>query len=668
MNIKFLNQGSKFSWFSIKFSVGSSVFYLFLIDSSQSCGISTHIEIAHRAASHYDHIFDQNLSAKKLIEKYQSAFQAGNPYPDSYYPSICKKGVLADVSEDTHWVPFLNATIRYIQKTYQRPFNEDAQRLIVFTLGYISHQMADVTWHSLGVVQGFLSSMGFVNFHGSFSEAHSVGDFGGDVVNQFELNTKYISDLGEWYVPYNDLYNIYKDLYGTEKITKSEIIECSSLLFLGRLGEQIAVSLLYADYFKKSSFMVDRLNDFFLGGIDDMATWTQISWNKFFFMLENGIDKCKLDHNIMFINCNQTREEKSNAKKLEYKSVEPHYELNNLDSSHYQAEITQQGVYLRSTLKYKQHFKFRLGKWLYQEADSTYYVRNDNAQLGWSMATGDLDQDGNDDLVIGAPVFSELNSYQNGAVFAVTSANKSIPFEELNLEEKASFVIKPPSDAVSSRFGHSVTILDINSDGFNDIVGRVYIYFGDKSLSYKAPNVTIYCHKFKYCNLGWKISSGDVNLDGKADLIISSPFAATCDDQCGFVSVLLNRNKLNSQIEITDSDWFLTGKMAYEWFGFSAKAKYGYLSVGAPQSRKCYRSDCQISDQDIQSAGRVYVYKYPSQKPVMVLNGEKEWAQFGYDFDMSFQEKNLVMAVSSITEDTKLQNGTSFELNRAGRE
>lgn len=131
--------------------------------------------------------------------------------------------------------------------------------------------MADVTWHSLGVVQGFLSSMGYVNFHGSFNQAHSVGDFGGDVVNQFELNTKYISDLGEWYVPYNDLYNIYKDLYGTEKITKAEIIECSSLLFLGRLGEQIAVSLLYADYFKKSAFMVDRLNDFFLGGLDDMA-------------------------------------------------------------------------------------------------------------------------------------------------------------------------------------------------------------------------------------------------------------------------------------------------------------------------------------------------------------------------------------------------------------
>jgi glycosylphosphatidylinositol phospholipase D len=40
--------------------------------------------------------------------------------------------------------------------------------------------------------------MGFANFHGSFSNAHSVGDIGGDIVNQFELDMNYISDLGDW--------------------------------------------------------------------------------------------------------------------------------------------------------------------------------------------------------------------------------------------------------------------------------------------------------------------------------------------------------------------------------------------------------------------------------------------------------------------------------------
>ena len=77
-------------------------------------------------------------------------------------------------------------------------------------------------------------------------------------MNQFELNTSYISDLGDWYelgfdshlflltsfqlfkikitryVPYKDLYNIYLEFYGKEEITEIDIIECSSLLFAGR--------------------------------------------------------------------------------------------------------------------------------------------------------------------------------------------------------------------------------------------------------------------------------------------------------------------------------------------------------------------------------------------------------------------------------------------------
>ncbi len=77
-----------------------------------------------------------------------------------------------------------------------------------------------------------------VNFHGSFPQAHSVGDTGGDVINEFELDMRYISDLGDWYIPLDDLYNIYMDLYGAERVTKQDIIECSSLLFIGRFVEK----------------------------------------------------------------------------------------------------------------------------------------------------------------------------------------------------------------------------------------------------------------------------------------------------------------------------------------------------------------------------------------------------------------------------------------------
>ena len=34
------------------------------------------------------------------------------------------KGVYNLVSEDTHWVPFLNATVNYIRKEFTKPYNE----------------------------------------------------------------------------------------------------------------------------------------------------------------------------------------------------------------------------------------------------------------------------------------------------------------------------------------------------------------------------------------------------------------------------------------------------------------------------------------------------------------------------------------------------------------
>ena len=79
-----------------------------------------------------------------------------------------------------------------------------------------------------------------VNFHGSFPAAHFVGDTGSDVVNQYELNTDYISDLGDWFIPYKDLYNIYYEYYGKEIVSERDIIECSSLFFLLRYLDDCA--------------------------------------------------------------------------------------------------------------------------------------------------------------------------------------------------------------------------------------------------------------------------------------------------------------------------------------------------------------------------------------------------------------------------------------------
>ena len=155
--------------------------------------------------------------------------------------------------------------------------------------------------------------------------------------------------------------------------------------------------------------------------------------------------------------------------------------------------------------------------------------------------------------------------------------------------------------------------------------------------------------------------------DGFDDLVISSPYAATCDDQCGLVTFLFSKNtKYSSIIDVESLDWSLYGSMSYEWFGFSVKTKLGLIAVGAPQSRICAESNCQTSDDDIQSIGRVYIYKYPIKIPLIIYTGKNEFDQFGYDFDLSKQTNYSVIAITSLTHVSSLNRDSSLVLNRAG--
>jgi glycosylphosphatidylinositol phospholipase D len=107
--------------------------------------------------------------------------------------------------------------------------------------------------------------------------------------------------------------------------------------------------------------------------------------------------------------------------------------------------------------------------------------------LNRSLQSADLNKDGSEDLVMGAPVYSKLNKLQNGAVFIQLAQNQSgkLPFKTINLEEKADFILNPPDEAVSSRFGHAVTVLDLNQDGVNDIVVAAPS-FGLQTITYQV--------------------------------------------------------------------------------------------------------------------------------------------------------------------------------------
>ncbi len=56
-----------------------------------------------------------------------------------------------------------------------------------------------------------------------------------------------------------------------------------------RLGEKLAIGKLFPVFANKSPFLVNELNSYFLGGMDDMAAWTRHIWNDVIHMIEHGV-------------------------------------------------------------------------------------------------------------------------------------------------------------------------------------------------------------------------------------------------------------------------------------------------------------------------------------------------------------------------------------------
>ncbi|XP_010281868.1 PREDICTED: phosphatidylinositol-glycan-specific phospholipase D [Phaethon lepturus] len=639
-----------------------SVLLVILHQFCQRCitsGISTHVEIAHRALEFFTKR-DGSVNYRQLLLNHQDAFQAGSIYPDAFYPSICKSGIFHDVSEDTHWSPFLNASIHYIRRNYPQPWEEATKKLVAFLFGIASHMVADVSWHSLGIDQGFLKAMGEIDFHGSYSEAHNVGDFGGDVLSQFELDFSYLAS--NWYVPVKDLAAIYKEFYGREIITESTITDCTYLLFLELHGERLAVAKLFPTYASKSPFLVEKFHEYFLGGVDDMAFWTNNIFELTSHMLENGTSGCFLPENPLFINC--TREHKDSYVKKQSKN-ERQKNTTSLLTKTLEKNInyTERGVHfsIQSWATNSLHLinrAFATSVWTalaatHQKSSkyiskpaASYFLTSPYARLGWAMISADLNQDGYEDLVVGAPGYSTLGRVQIGQVYVVYGNQSGLPPEDMDLDEKADQVLQ--GHQPSGRFGSALAVLDFNEDGMPDLAigapsvgsqfltykGAVYVYFGTEGRGVASqPNVTITC-QYSYCNLGWSLLAADVDGDGNADLVVGSPYAPAGGQQRGFVVAFYSYFNRSGQglLSVEDANWMVKGEENYAWFGFSLDScqleNVTLLLIGSPTWKSCAGCN-RFSSSARQSVGKVYGYNLPSTKRWFAVTGDKVMGRMG---------------------------------------
>jgi hypothetical protein len=228
-----------------------------------------------------------------------------------------------------------------------------------------------------------------------------------------------------------------------------------------------------------------------------------------------------------------------------------------------------------------------------------------NSPLSQTIATGDIDNDGYNDLILGVPFGDGVaeNVYNSGEVLVTFGGQQTHPDtlydKALRNTNEFNIIIYGPGQ--SDWMGFSVACGNIDGDEYDDIIlgapygdgkaggrlnsGEVYVIYGDQrqylgteiNLRNTAPDIIIYgaaggaWPNYDVC--GYSLSVGNVIGDSKDDIIIGAPYGNRINGtNCGKVHVVAGntRGSLGTEIDLSiDSDVTMFGATADDYVGFS---------------------------------------------------------------------------------------------------
>jgi hypothetical protein len=226
------------------------------------------------------------------------------------------------------------------------------------------------------------------------------------------------------------------------------------------------------------------------------------------------------------------------------------------------------------------------------ETDPRFHLENEqvDALFGSSVAcAGDLNGDGFDDILAGAPLWDGAGT-DNGRVWVYFGGQTGL---------SAARMLALGTGQGNARFGYDVSSAgDVDGDGLDDVLvgvpmydqgqadeGAAFVYLGRRK-GLKTTSSWIGTSDQVGANLGWSVANaGDVNGDGFGDVVIGAPLYDSAAEDGGAVFVYLGSGEGLSE----EPDWTFTGDVAGMHLGHSVSSAgdvngdgFSDIVVGAP--------------------------------------------------------------------------------------